>query len=138
MSYQKEIITAIKQRRDDESKESNELLDATNAINFGSVSSKIKEDYVTYRIITSQHEQTFTSYIENSLIQFDIFSKSEKSCLEIMAKLETVFDDTDLSINDYEQIECTRNNSNFVGREDDTGLYHYYVEYDINVETDKN
>ena len=137
MSYQKEIVTAIRQRRDDNSTESEELLDVTNAINFGDVSSKIKDDYVTYRIITSQHEQTFTSYIENSLVQFDVFSTSEGNCLNIMGKLEAVYDDADLSINKYEQIECTRENENFVGREDDTGLYHYYVEYDINVETNK-
>ena len=135
MKYAYDTILAINSRINDNSDESNVLQETANSITFGTASED--DDYITFQLITSQHEQTFTSYIENSLIQFDIFSTSQTTCLELMSKLEDVFDDTDLSINDYEQIECTRNNSNFVGREDDTGLYHYYVEYDINVETNK-
>ena len=136
MNYVYNTILAINSRVNDNSTESQALQETANSITFGTASED--DDYITFQLITSQHEQTFTSYIENSLIQFDIFSTSQTTCLELMSKLEEVFDDTDLSINDYEQIECTRNNSNFVGREDDTGLYHYYVEYDINVETNKN
>ena len=135
MNYAYNTILAINSRVNDNSTESQTLQETANSITFGTASED--DDYITFQLITSQHEQTFTSYIENSLIQFDIFSTSQTTCLELMSKLEEVFDDTDLSINDYEQIECTRNNSNFVGREDDTGLYHYYVEYDINVETNK-
>ena len=135
MNYAYETIVAINSRINDNSEESNALQSSANSINFGTASAD--DDCITYQLITTQHEQTFTSYIENSLIQFDIFSTSQTTCLELMSKLEDVFDDADLSINDYEQIECTRNNSNFVERKDDTGLYHYYVEYDINVETNK-
>ncbi len=135
MNYAYETIKAINTRLDDDSTESNDLLDATNSVTFGTANED--DNYITYQLITSQHEQTFTSYIENSLIQFDIFSTSQTTCLELMSKLEDVFDDADLSISNYDQIECTRNNSNFVGREEDTKLYHYYVEYDINVETNK-
>ena len=136
MNYAYNTILAINSRVNDNSTESQALQETANSITFGTASED--DDYITFQLITSQHEQTFTSYIENSLIQFDIFSTSQTTCLELMSKLEEVFDDTDLSINDYEQIECTRNNSNFVEREQDTGLYHYYVEYDINVETNKN
>ena len=135
MNYAYNTILAINSRINDNSDESNALQETANSITFGTASED--DDYITFQLITSQHQQTFTSYIENSLIQFDIFSTSQTTCLELMSKLEEVFDDTDLSINDYEQIECTRNNSNFVEREDDTGLYHYYVEYDINVEQNK-
>ena len=135
MNYAYNTILAINSRINDNSDESNELQQTANSITFGTASED--DDYITFQLITSQHEQTFTSYIENSLIQFDIFSTSQTSCLNLMSKLEDVFDDTDLSINDYEQIECTRNNSNFVEREQDTGLYHYYVEYDINVTKNK-
>ena len=135
MNYAYNTILAINSRVNDNSDESQALQEIANSITLGTASED--DDYITFQLITSQHEQTFTSYIENSLIQFDIFSTSQTTCLELMSKLEEVFDDTDLSINDYEQIECTRNNSNFVGREDDTGLYHYYVEYDINVEQNK-
>ena len=135
MKYAYETIVAINNRLDDGSTEGDALQNAANSITFGTASEN--DDYITYQLITSQHEQTFTSYIENSLIQFDIFSTSQTTCLELMSKLEDVFDDTDLSISEYDQIECTRNNSNFVGREEDTKLYHYYVEYDINVETNK-
>ena len=135
MNYAYNTILAINSRVNDNSTESQALQETANSITFGTASED--DDYITFQLITSQHEQTFTSYIENSLIQFDIFSTSQTTCLELMSKLEEVFDDTDLSINDYEQIECTRNNSNFVEREQDTGLYHYYVEYDINVEKDK-
>ena len=135
MNYAYNTILAINSRVNDNSTESQALQETSNSITFGTASED--DDYITFQLITSQHEQTFTSYIENSLIQFDIFSTSQTSCLELMSKLEDVFDDTDLSINDYEQIECTRNNSNFVGREDDTGLYHYYVEYDVNVQQNK-
>ena len=135
MNYAYNTILSINSRLNDESDESEALQNAANSITFGTASED--DDYITYQLITSQHEQTFTSYIENSLIQFDIFSTSQTTCLELMSKLEDVFDDTDLSIDDYEQIECTRNKSNFVEREQDTGLYHYYVEYDINVEQDK-
>jgi len=135
MNYAYNTILAINSRINDNSEESNALQETANSITFGTASED--DDYITYQLITSQHEQTFTSYIENSLIQFDIFSTSQTTCLDLMSKLEDVFDDTDLDIDDYSQIECTRNNSNFVEREQDTGLYHYYVEYDINVETDK-
>ena len=135
MNYAYNTILAINSRVNDNSTESQALQEKANSITFGTASED--DDYITFQLITSQHEQTFTSYIENSLIQFDIFSTSQTTCLELMSKLEEVFDDTDLSINDYEQIECTRNNSNFVERENDTGLYHYYVEYDINVTKNK-
>ena len=135
MNYAYNTILAINSRVNDNSTESQTLQETANSITFGTASED--DDYITFQLITSQHEQTFTSYIENSLIQFDIFSTSQTTCLELMSKLEDVFDDTDLSINDYEQIECTRNNSYFVEREDDTGLYHYYVEYDINVTKNK-
>jgi len=135
MNYAYNTILAINSRVNDNSTESQALQETANSITFGTASED--DDYITYQLITSQHEQTFTSYIENSLIQFDIFSTSQTTCLDLMSKLEDVFDDTDLDIDDYSQIECTRNNSNFVEREQDTGLYHYYVEYDINVETDK-
>ena len=135
MKYAYNTILAINSRVNDNSAESQALQETANSITFGTASED--DDYITFQLITSQHEQTFTSYIENSLIQFDIFSTSQTTCLELMSKLEEVFDDTDLSINDYEQIECTRNNSNFVEREQDTGLYHYYVEYDINVTKNK-
>ena len=135
MNYAYNTILAIKSRVNDNSTESQALQETANSITFGTASED--DDYITFQLITSQHEQTFTSYIENSLIQFDIFSTRQTTCLELMSKLEDVFDDTDLSINDYEQIECTRNNSNFVEREQDTGLYHYYVEYDINVTKNK-
>lgn len=135
MNYAYETIVGINSRINDNSTESNDLLSTANSITLGTASTT--DDYITYQLITSQHGQTFTSYIENSLIQFDIYSTSQTTCLELMSKLETVFDDTDLTISSYTQIECTRNNSNFVGREDDTGLYHYYVEYDINVEQNK-
>ena len=135
MNYAYNTILAINNRINDESTESAALKAAANSITLGTASEE--DDYITYQLITSQHEQTFTSYIENSLIQFDIFSTSQTSCLNLMSKLEDVFDDTELSVNDYELIECTRNNSNFVGRESDTKLFHYYVEYDVNVEVDK-
>jgi len=135
MNYAYNTILAINSRVNDNSTESVALQEATNSITFGTASED--DDYITYQIITSQHEQTFGSYIENSLIQFDIFSSSQTTCLDLMSKLEDVFDDTDLSISDYDQIEVTRNNSNFVERESDTGLYHYYVEYDISVTKNK-
>ena len=135
MNYAYNTILAINSRINDNSDESNALQETANSITFGTASED--DDYITFQLITSQHEQTFTSYIENSLMQFDIFSTSQTTCLELMSKLEDVFDDTDLSITDYDQIECTRNNADFVEREQDTGLYHYYVEYDINVEKDK-
>ena len=135
MNYAYNTILAINSRVNDDSTESQTLQETANSITFGTASED--DDYITFQLITSQHEQTFTSYIENSLIQFDIFSTSQTTCLELMSKLEDVFDDTDLLIDDYEQIECTRNISNFVEREDDTGLYHYYVEYDINVTKNK-
>ena len=135
MNYAYEIIKAIVNRLNDESDKSAALQAAVNSITFGTASED--NDYITYQLITSQHEQTFTSYIENSLIQFDIFSTSQTTCLELMSKLQNVFDDTKLSVSDYDLIECTRDNSDFAGKEDDTGLYHYYVEYDINVEQNK-
>lgn len=135
MNYAYQSIVGINNRINDESVESNALKNTASKITFGS--SSATDDYITYQLITSQHEQTFTSYIENSLIQFDIFSSSQTTCLDLMSKLEDVFDDTALTITDYDQIEVTRNNSNFVSREEDTGLYHYYVEYDINVEQNK-
>lgn len=135
MNYAYETIVAINSRIGDGSTESNALQSEANKISFGT--SSADDDYITYQLITSTHEQTFTSYIENSLIQFDIFATSQTSCLKLMSLLEDVFDDTDLSISEYEQIECTRGNANFVGLEQDTGLYHYYVEYDINVEQNK-
>ena len=135
MNYAYEVIVAITTRKNDSSTESQALRNKANEISLGSADAG--DNYITYQLITSQHEQTFGSYIENTLFQFDIFSTSQTDALELMSLLEDVFDDTELSISEYEQIECTRNNSNFVNKEEETGLYHYYVEYDINVEQNK-
>jgi len=135
MNYAYEVIVAITTRKNDSSTESQALRNKANEISLGSADAS--DNYITYQLITSQHEQTFGSYIENTLFQFDIFSTSQTDALELMSLLEDVFDDTELSISEYEQIECTRNNSNFVNKEEETGLYHYYVEYDINVEQNK-
>ena len=135
MNYAYEVIVAITTRKNDSSAESQALRNKANEISLGSADAS--DNYITYQLITSQHEQTFGSYIENTLFQFDIFSTSQTDALELMSLLEDVFDDTELSISEYEQIECTRNNSNFVNKEEETGLYHYYVEYDINVEQNK-
>ena len=135
MNYAQDIIISLNSRLTDESVESDALQDAVNAIRFGS--SDASDDYITYRIITSQHEQTFTSFVENTLVQFDIYSKLDTTCLKLMNLLEEVLDDTTLPLDEYSQIEVTRNNANFVGHESDTGLNHYYIEYDINLEKNK-
>ena len=135
MNYAYEIIVGITTRKNDSSTESQALRAKANEISLGSADAS--DNYITYQIITSQHEQTFTSYIENTLIQFDIFSSTQIDALELMSLLEDVFDDTTLTVDNYSLIEVTRNNSNFVNREEETGLYHYYVEYDVSVETNK-
>lgn len=135
MNYAYETIEGIATRKNDASTESQALRSKANEISLGSADAA--DNYITYQIINSQHEQTFTSYIENTLIQFDIFSSTQADALELMSLLEDVFDDTTLTVDNYNLIECTRNNSNFVNREEETGLYHYYVEYDINVEQNK-
>ena len=127
-----EIEIAISNRYDDDSTESNALKAEVN--DFSNIHSEASDDYVTYQFIVDTHSKTFTTDLENCLYQFDVFSSSLLKVKQIAGLAMSVFDDYGLSVSGYNLVYLTRNNSGYVGYEDDTELHHYYIEYRIMVD----
>jgi hypothetical protein len=94
--------------------------------------------YLVYRIVSSSSEDNFDEYIDNTLIQFSLFSE-KPGALEISTMyghLKTLFDDASLTITSTIHLWMVRQNlttmiDDITTPSGTVGVKHWAVDYSI-------
>ncbi len=98
--------------------------------------------YVVFFVVSSVPEKTYTDDLENALVQFSLFSKTE-SIVEVegmFSHLKALYDECDLSVTGYSAIWMRRQNATLMSEEHVTpdgtvNVWHYAVDYEIFMST---
>ena len=92
--------------------------------------------YLVMLLINSNHEWTFNTDLEDTLIQFSIYSSnsSPEQAGDIYELLKTCFDDAVLTIVGWDSVIMVRETSNLMRTPDD--MWHYQVDYRLLIQKD--
>ena len=89
------------------SKYNNSAIDM-NGFYYNIAPKKTKMNYGIYFLVNNNSEYTFSENLEDTLIQFNIFSKSSTEIFKIVSEFKKLYDWGELTIDNYNSIYCKR------------------------------
>ncbi len=76
--------------------------------------------YIVFHIIASSPDHNMSNYIENSTVQFSIYTNDSLDTVKLFGKLNLVFDDQDITYSQQINLRCSRTGVNGPERETDS------------------
>lgn len=94
-----------------------------------------KKDYAVFGFPNIGHEETFTSNMEDPLVQFTLvsFDRDAKAVGDMFTKLKALFDQCELTVAGFDFIEMRRDVSNLV-RDPEDDAWDFMVDYQVQLQ----